>query len=122
MSRLFYPELGPKQTLAKLLTLYQTDHAKQRESINASAGSRTCPYCGKFWIRVQNSQLDGHAKCLTSPEFREQYARLMAGNGWLTYAKVAETLGVSISVARAWFVLADKRRQEDRFSKAKKRP
>jgi len=31
-------------------------------------------------------------------------------------------LGVSVSVARAWFVLDDKRRQEGRFAKAKNRP
>ena len=79
MSRLFYPELSPKQTLAKLVELYQADHAKQRERRDPNAGPRTCPYCGKHWIRIQNSKLDGHAKCLTSPEFREEYANLMAG-------------------------------------------
>ncbi len=114
MSRLFHPDLNPTQIIATILAMFQADHANQRKRFDPAVPDGVCPYCKLAWRKVNGTKLDGHAKCIVSPEFRAEYAKLMTQNGWLTYARIGQELGVTTSIARAWFVLDGKRREAER--------
>lgn len=122
MSRLFHPDRSPDQIIAKLVAMYQADHAKQRERFDPNTPEGRCPYCKRDWRKICNTKLDGHAKCLVSVEFMAEYAKLVSQNGWLTYQKIGEALGLTVSIARAWFVLDGKRREAERSRAPKSRP
>ena len=59
----------------------------------------TCRYCGRFWKRWAGSKLDGHAKCLVDERFRF-LMRTCTVNPQLTYEKIGDAIGVTISVVR----------------------
>ncbi len=65
-----------------------------------------CRYCGKPWNRWRGSKLDGHALCLVSPEIRDEIVRIVSGSVHIAINDVADRLGISRSVFRAWWRVA----------------
>ncbi len=65
----------------------------------------TCRYCGRsWWRRSQRSALDGHAKCLVTPEWKLTLVAAMARNPALTFGGVAKKLGITYGIARGWWL------------------
>lgn len=62
----------------------------------------TCRYCGKHWRRWTGSILDGHAKCMVTPEFKRAVKVAMERDVMLTYLLVGKALNVSPSIVRSW--------------------
>lgn len=68
-----------------------------------SIPSRSCRYCGKHRGSWAGSRLDGHALCVVGDEFKVFVGQQMRAHCRLTYAVVAQAVGVSHSVVRAWY-------------------
>lgn len=66
------------------------------------AEPNTCRYCGRRWQRWAGSELDGHAACVVTPDFKQQLVEVLRSSPEVTYAKVATALGVTVAVLRAW--------------------
>jgi len=66
------------------------------------AEPNTCRYCGRHWRRWSGSKLDGHAACIVTEDFKRRLAELLLSTPVLTYAALAEAIGVSPSVVRSW--------------------
>ena len=64
--------------------------------------AETCRYCGKFRQRRPGSQLDGHAACVVTDDFKRRVGALFLASPGTAYAAVAEALGVTPGVVRSW--------------------
>lgn len=62
----------------------------------------TCRYCGEHWRRWAGSVLDGHARCIVTPEFVELAIATWRADPTLNVDAIAEALGVSKSTVNAW--------------------
>ena len=60
-----------------------------------------CCYCGRRWRRWANSKLDGHAACIVTEYFKQRVREILR-SPTITYANVADAIGVTQSVVRAW--------------------
>ena len=61
----------------------------------------TCRYCGTYWRRWNGSKLDGHAACIVTDDFKH-YVRDLLRSPRVTYAAIADAIGVTPSVVRSW--------------------
>lgn len=76
--------------------------AANREAVHQSnVPPLTCRYCGMHWRLWNGSKLDGHAKCIVTPEFKAQLAASIRDT-LIPYSAVGEAVGVSSSVVRSW--------------------
>ena len=66
------------------------------------AEPNTCRYCGKHWRQWAGSKLDGHAACLVTEDFKRHLAELLRSSPTMTYATIADAIGVSKDVVRSW--------------------
>jgi len=73
----------------------------QQQALGDSARSGICRYCGQTWHPFAGSRLDGHAACLVGKSFKLRVGELLR-MPTVTYAAVAEVLGVSYGVVRSW--------------------
>lgn len=64
--------------------------------------SNVCRYCGRGWRVWNNSSLDGDARCYVTLEFKCQVSDWIDANPQLSYQAVANSLGVTYSIIRAW--------------------
>ena len=62
----------------------------------------TCRYCGQRWHQWAGSKLDGHAACVVTSDFKQRLVDMLRSSPEVTYAKVADVLGVTLAVVRAW--------------------
>jgi hypothetical protein len=62
---------------------------------------KSCRYCGKTWQPFAGSRLDGHAACLIGEGFKQRVGDLLR-LPTVTYAGVAEALGITSGVVRSW--------------------
>lgn len=62
---------------------------------------RTCRYCGRRWQPFAGSRLDGHAACRVGEVFKRRVGEILR-SPTVTYAEVAEALGVTSGVVRSW--------------------
>lgn len=62
----------------------------------------TCRYCGRHWRQWTGSKLDGHAACVVTDDFKQQLSDLFRASPGLTYAAIAEVIGVTPAVVRSW--------------------
>lgn len=92
-------------TLDELHDEYKASRARQNAKAKfpseTAAGADTCRYCGRFWRKWTGSKLDGHAKCLVDERFRF-LMRTCTVNPQLSYDKIGQRLGVTVSVVRCW--------------------
>jgi hypothetical protein len=65
------------------------------------ADPNTCRYCGRHWRRWAGSKLDGHAACVVTEDFKLRLSGLLR-SPTVTYAAVAEAIGVTPAVVRSW--------------------
>ena len=65
------------------------------------APPRTCRYCGKHWKRWAGSKLDGHAACMVTEDFKTHLSEILC-SPTVSYRGIADAIGVSPSVIRAW--------------------
>lgn len=94
-------ELGTDLDLDALRLAFEAS----RSRVEASAILREpvpdrCRYCGARWRKWAGSRLDGHARCFVDDDFI-RIARA-ALRGPIGLSVVADLLGVSLSVIRAW--------------------
>jgi hypothetical protein len=61
-----------------------------------------CRYCGRRWLKYAGSKLDGHAACVVTEDFKQQIGDLLRSSPEITFKKVADAIGVTASVVRAW--------------------
>lgn len=66
------------------------------------AEPNTCRYCGLSWRRWFRSQLDGHAACIVTEDFKQRLVDLFEASPSTTFAMVATAIGVSAKVVRSW--------------------
>lgn len=62
----------------------------------------TCRYCGKYWRPWAGSKLDGHAACIVTEDFKKRVGELLRSSPTLTYAAIADVIGVTPGVVRSW--------------------
>ena len=89
-----------------LLAEYQAARLRAQQQACWAEGDLTlplksCRYCGKNWQPFAGSCLDGHAACLVGDDFKRRIGDLLR-LPTVTYAKVAEALGVTSGVVRSW--------------------
>lgn len=65
------------------------------------AEPNTCRYCGRHWRQWAGSKLDGHAACVVTEDFKKHVKELLR-SPTVTYADVAEAIGVTVAVVRSW--------------------
>ena len=65
------------------------------------AAPNTCRYCGKHWRQWAGSKLDGHAACIVTEDFKRRLGEFLRSST-VTYAAVAEAIGVTPAVVRSW--------------------
>ena len=78
--------------------------ASQRARWDASdpgAPPDACRYCGRHWQRRAGSRLDGHAACIVGEDFKRRVGELLRSPA-VTYAAVAEAVGVTPGVVQSW--------------------
>lgn len=61
-----------------------------------------CRYCGKSWQKWARSKLDGHAACIVTEDFKRHVGAVFRASPRLTYATIAELLGVTPGIVRSW--------------------
>ena len=66
------------------------------------AEPNTCRYCGKHWRQWAGSKLDGHAACIVTGDFKQRLAEILRSSPGMTYAALAEAIGVTPAVVRSW--------------------
>lgn len=90
-------------TLAQLPIAYAAARdAALAEARAPGAGAGICRYCGKRWNPLPRTKLDGHARCVVTPAFREALDDLWRSSPDLTRQSLAYLLGVSVSTIIAW--------------------
>jgi len=62
----------------------------------------TCRYCGKRWQLRFGSRLEGHAACIVTEDFKRRVGAILRKEPRLTYAVLAEVLGVTPGIVRSW--------------------
>lgn len=71
---------------------------------------RPCGYgCDKPWRPFAGTRLIGHAKCAAPPAMQDELRALLDQFPRLTIKRLAEDLGVTVSVLLAWLRASDKR-------------
>ena len=65
------------------------------------ATPNTCRYCGRHWRQWVGSKLDGHAACIVTEDFKRRLVELLRAPD-VTFAMVADAIGVTPSVVRSW--------------------
>lgn len=91
---------------AALLVEYQAARRlmqqRARWDVSGSEGLlKFCRYCGKRWLPFAGSRLDGHAACIVDEAFKRRVGEILR-LPTVTYAEVAEVLGVTSGVVRSW--------------------
>lgn len=83
-----------------------------RDAVDRAAGPAVdgrCRYCGQYWRRWPASKLDGHARCLVTPDFQDALWRLWLSDPGLSSRQIASACGVPIGYIKAWMYHADRR-------------
>jgi hypothetical protein len=89
-------------------------YARERERTSAmpiaepDGAPPHCRYCGKHWRHWAGSKLDGHAQCIVGDQFKRSVARVFYSDPRISIWTIANALGVSYSVVRAWITCAEK--------------
>jgi hypothetical protein len=65
------------------------------------APSDACRYCGRYWQRRAGSQLDGHAACIVTPDFKRSIGEILRSPS-MTYALVAKMIGATSGMVTSW--------------------
>ena len=65
------------------------------------AEPNTCRYCGQHWRQWAGSKLDGHAACIVTEDFKQRLIVLLRAPD-VTYAAIANAIGVTPAVVRSW--------------------
>jgi len=89
------------ERLAKLRTAYEADRAARDGASPPTATTNRCRYCGRGWRRLMGSKFDGHVTCIVSSKFIDDVVDVL--DSGVTYEAVAEALGISSQVVRAWW-------------------
>lgn len=85
---------------SQLRCSYESARQAARMSAKFSAEdcpAKTCRYCGEFWWPFAGTKLDGHAKCQVPESFK-----VYVGGIKRAQQAIADEIGVSLSVLRAW--------------------
>lgn len=62
----------------------------------------TCAYCGQYRQARAGCVLDGHAACIVTDDFKRRVAEVLDSSPLMTYATVAEMLGVGPGTITSW--------------------
>lgn len=62
----------------------------------------TCAYCGQYRQARAGCVLDGHAACVVTNDFKQRVAEVLESSPLMTYATVAEMLGVGPGTITSW--------------------
>ena len=60
-----------------------------------------CRYCERYWQRRARSQLDGHAACIVTDDFKRRIGEILRSPS-MTYALVAKTIGATPGMVTSW--------------------
>jgi hypothetical protein len=83
--------------VAKQIALYRARWSPD----DSEVPSDVCRYCGRYWQRRFGSHLDGHAACIVPEDFKRRVGSLLR-SPLVTYAAIAEVLGVTPAIVRSW--------------------
>jgi hypothetical protein len=86
---------------AEFFVAKQTALYRARWADGPVAPSDVCCYCGRYWQQRVGSRLDGHAACIVPDDFKRRIGELLR-SPLVTYAVVAEVLGVTPGIVRSW--------------------
>jgi hypothetical protein len=95
--------------LSALAREYQRARAEQLAAARAPAIGE-CRYCGKHWLAVAGSKLDGHAKCMVTRAFLRLVRQALELDDTISFDMLAEACDVSQWTARAWYQVGTKTR------------
>ena len=97
---------------ARIADLTERYHAERARVVSTAllstptARQDACRYCGRKWTQWVGSKVDGHVQCLVSPEFKRLVREVWNSDPMITSNGIAEALGVTVSVIRAWVARA----------------
>jgi hypothetical protein len=63
-----------------------------------------CRYCGRKWTQWVGSKTDGHVQCLVGADFKRLVRAVWNSDPMVTLGTIADALGVTTAVVRAWVV------------------
>lgn len=95
--------------LQELVVLYQADRAaidREHPPIvpsSPAAVDQKCRYCGKRWQNWPGARFDGHVRCAVSKHFMQQLVLVLEDDPSITFKRISEAIGVTPSVANAWW-------------------
>lgn len=96
-----------RSRLADLIERYHVERARVESTAMFSTPTRrqdACRYCGRTWTRWVGSKIDGHVQCLVGADFKRLVREAWNSDPLITIAAIADALGVTPSVVRAWVV------------------
>ena len=97
---------------ARIRDLTERYHAERSRVVSTAMLSTptgrqdACRYCGRKWTQWVGSKVDGHVQCLVSPEFKRLVREVWNSDPLITSNRIADALGVTVSVIRAWVTRA----------------
>jgi hypothetical protein len=94
-------------------------YARSRERAISAAGPRDshkCRYCGVGWVPWPGTQLDGHARCIVTPDFQDELWRLWLVSRELSLSVASRLCGVPHGYIKAWLAYAERRHRRSRES------
>ncbi len=98
--------LGPTPAEAVVILKQQYAAARARTSDDAEFSVEACPdgacrYCGQGRSPLsQRSHLDGHSRCTVDAQFVDELRRSIMCRSDITFAMVAEALGLTVICIR----------------------
>lgn len=94
---------SPSWQLEQLVEAYRADRARRQLEHPAIASTDLCRYCRKPWRPFQGTKSDGHAACVVSRRFMEQFVAFTDEHYAIPLVTIADRIGVGAGVVRAWW-------------------
>jgi len=95
------PDLDSLRDAFRLSNMTASQRAKWCGG-DPGADPSLCRYCGRRWLKYAGTKLDGHAACVVTEDFKRQIGDLLRSSPEITFKHVAEAIGVTVAVVRAW--------------------
>jgi len=94
---------GYRDTLSSLAAAYLLDRAVMDECFPPIATPDRCRYCLGPWQLWKLCRFEGHVRCVVTMPFQRRLVLFFDQNPEMTYWMVAQALGVSPAVVKAWW-------------------
>ena len=92
-----------RDTLTTLAEAYQLDRMLMDTVFLPILETDRCRYCQEKWQHYANCRFPGHVRCATTIPFQHRLVQFFDEHPAMTYWSVAQALGVTGSIVKAWW-------------------